>query len=1635
MTVESMVKVERRYSRKVGESFRRDKEHLALFEELANHDDLDSSLAALEFVASAQGGIGDDVLELDGNKSEDDWLVTIPEVHFSLNPGQRKVVTNDSLSSIRTSRKIASDVDLAMLAPRRNASPTRRDSKILERFSISTSKSPRPGSISTSKSPRPVFSTSTKSPRPSTASFNSRGSSSPRSVSTTKSSGSPRLPIRSSSPSTTRSSSASRATIATTAKSAGAFKSSSPTFTRASTINSPSGRRASTGTQSNRPLLASNAATTSTSAGVTKTFVRGSSPSARGSSPARTGTGWSPTPSVYSTNSRGNSPGRAGFHRGPSPSKSNNLTSRGSSPARSVSSTANRKPSPSRRNSSPATPEISSVTTSKGISIARKACTPESVEKPSGSFYDLLLETPANLRTSSFNRGSSSPGSVRSKSYDDPSNERRRSSSSQDFDSYLSKSQDRGSGYLSGSRGSTPNRELSRSHDGGSKSLSKSSSDRLSPPSGDTSVGDFNSQPYLNPRVNTGDHRILSRNVTVSEYGLDGRRISKGNKEMPSSPKVGHSLGRSTTLQQDPAFESSLMRRVSDRTASRSVGYNTLSSGGGFIPFMTNNSILSFNTSISSSLHRKLHQTDGQPQAASPHNEKREDTALAAIKDSSPHGTEESCHVDHKNTVKRTQMGSGLKKEDVTPTNHTWAGTSENEAKLNRTEMGSKSPRLTALVVSQGPVKIYQGLGDMEDMGANWCCGMEYQYRSFCKQHDCGIYKNFHDALVVSNSKFTPASKKNADEGKDLDSESVVADTPTADVRKCAGPTSDSRAFEFKNEESGELVCDAMNVEMDSADLVVKSRIQQPKCRQLSSEKANLNSSEHSQDANESKYLKSSREETLENKSGPFVIDAAVGGAGRRMSPKEGFVQEKISPDPEIITMSSVSVCESETSDEMLPLHELSPTPLAVGNKNRQLECEKAEAVIKNDLIWELDTLESSSRPLKPPDFFAVTKRHGVGAAISRVQSFNASEYDAEETRSIKDARKTKNPYHLYAGANEVYPSKSDSDEATSPKTTEVGANEMPESRPVMERAMNKRSAQRVEGVENVQVQGSPHLRETGSDLEEDNPRAPLRHVADDSNVSLPEQSHIIPLKPAKLFPFANSPKDGFGGGNYKKGDVLLMSSTKSAGSRVSSTSATSIDLTRSVDTTCSAHSQYDNALWDDPNYSGRFGDPMAGIPFKSIATLPLPLPAEVRCMELPGAVIPSSREGGSAPDSEIKTPRYNDGLEKLAGYMRSASLNARKRRPSNGPSSEGESKMHSRESSFDYFVDFLDSQPDLDLDKYGLTDVLVSAHKEAKKLENSPGANNNLRFIKRLDSRLSNNSLISDKSYESRVTDMSSDSSWESGKNRTQPSDGACQVMEQIVENANALSHGRHLSSFKFGQKKTPAISDLEAGSESPPDLEHVPSPARRPRHQKQISHATSDSSQKSAKHYDERFPDGRVLPALKSTPGIIIMCDKSPDDPKFGLNSPPRLSSNNDIGEFDGNLWEAVQIMEEEQEMEADLTPPDPIEFAVRDFTSARTPARTPSRTPARTPSHASKASSNDSHYSHHSHNSHHSHRSHNSQASSVMGMTRSPSVASKLSSKHLESSSDDGETSAERADFGSRHAHRSHCGCTIL
>lgn len=736
-------------------------------------------------------------------------------------------------------------------------------------------------------------------------------------------------------------------------------------------------------------------------------------------------------------------------------------------------------------------------------------------------------------------------------------------------------------------------------------------------------------------------------------------------------------------------------------------GFNT--SSGGFKPFMTNNSIPSFNTTaISSSLHRKLHQME-TPESVSP---------PEAVADG-----------DQRNAVKRQQLGFALKKEDVR------VGP-EIEAQPNsRMELGAKSPRMTSLIASQGSVKIYQGLGDIEDMGANWCCGMDYQYRGFCKQHECGIYKNFHDALVASKAK--------------PESESIPSDSLTS------------------KEEPAKTLSDSKKVDIESADSAVKSKMQQLKCSPVEEV-----------------------DETIKKKKEPRKLPNS---------------------DPsEIILMSPVSVCESETSEDGLPVVGKSPSSPPSKQSRQPIRTVKAEAAVKKDFNWELDTLESPSRPLKSPDFFQVSKRHGE-VAISRVQSFNASEFDGEETEAVDGQ-----PSHPHKDGTKV---KSNTDE----KTPEAAAVPVSGPRSELERAMDRGNGGEV--AETVQQKESP--------------RAPVE-APDTFNA---EKSHIIPQKPGKLFPFVKSPKDG----GYYRRDVSMMSSKTSGVSRISSTSATSIDLTRSVDTTCSAHSQYDNALWDDPNYSGRFGDPLAGIPYKSIASLPLPLPIDVRCMESPGAV---RTEGGAsaAPDSDMKTPKYNDGLEKLAGYIRSSDLNARKRRIQ--PSSEDNSKMHSRENSFDYFVDFLDSQPDLDLDGCGLTDALVSAHKEAKKLENSPGANNTLRFIKRLDSRLSNNSLISDKSYESRATDMSSDSSWESGKNRGQPLDAACQVMEQIVENANALSHGRHLSSFKFGQKKT-GSGLLEAGSESPPESDYGgPSPARR-KHSKQLSNATSDSSQKSAKHY----------------------------------------------------------------------------------------------------------------------------------------------------------------------------------------
>ena len=277
-------------------------------------------------------------------------------------------------------------------------------------------------------------------------------------------------------------------------------------------------------------------------------------------------------------------------------------------------------------------------------------------------------------------------------------------------------------------------------------------------------------------------------------------------------------------------------------------------------------------------------------------------------------------------------------------------------------------------------------------------------------------------------------------------------------------------------------------------------------------------------------------------------------------------------------------------------------------------------------------------------------------------------------------------------------------------------------------------------------------------------------------------------------------------------------SSTKSNVRRFLSTSATSIDLTRSIDTTCSTQSPYEYNIWEEPSDSGRYGYPMSSA---NLGPAPQKSSMHTEIRE------PEKVEGPCNSDIEAQDSIYDYGLEKLAGYIRSASVNARKRRASVTSSESDHSKISlSRESSFDYFVDFFEAQTNLDPEARAVADLLVSAHIEAKRVEFSPG---NSSRLKRMNSLLSNCSLRSDRSGEVVAKE---ESSWESNKS-VQTLENSREGTEQIVENATLASLDKHFSSFKFGQKKYPAgefesITTLEVVPESPPSDSGL-SPSRR--------------------------------------------------------------------------------------------------------------------------------------------------------------------------------------------------------------
>jgi len=109
---------------------------------------------------------------------------------------------------------------------------------------------------------------------------------------------------------------------------------------------------------------------------------------------------------------------------------------------------------------------------------------------------------------------------------------------------------------------------------------------------------------------------------------------------------------------------------------------------------------------------------------------------------------------------------------------------------------------------------------------------------------------------------------------------------------------------------------------------------------------------------------------------------------------------------------------------------------------------------------------------------------------------------------------------------------------------------------------------------------------------------------------------------------------------------------------------------------------------------------------------------------------------------------RYNDGLERLTSYMKTANQSARKKR---GLSDDLPSSQAS--GCFDYLVNFLESQT-------SITDVLVSAHDETLKLNDFThsvgGAHINPATVKRLDSKMTNDTaMLSNRSVQILVNEF----------------------------------------------------------------------------------------------------------------------------------------------------------------------------------------------------------------------------------------------------------------------------------------
>ena len=963
---------------------------------------------------------------------------------------------------------------------------------------------------------------------------------------------------------------------------------------------------------------------------------------------------------------------------------------------------------------------------------------------------------------------------------------------------------------------------------------------------------------------------------------------------------------------------------------------------------MTNSSIPSFYNAIPSmSLHRKLHQMDGEPHTPSSPSGSEMSSGITpgSLKSTSweggaqsrrdsmpPHGSS----GELKSPVKRQQMGFELKREDARVAQRGMEtalrmqqASQIDSVHVKSPEEGVKQPvasgypsGLTASIAAgQGHVKIYQGLGDMEDVGGSWCCGMEDSCRNLCKKHDCGIYKKFHNALVLDSS-------PDIGNRRDIKSSSTAADSEIqskpedqeeggggweSEKERSPGP-SNPQSFSSNRphiEVGSASDTDVTRSPTPSPTPGSHSRASGRKSREFAKGEKMVSDSESSPHYQDGSPTMSGADPGLgsgdaarerqrsplgwekEEKLRPSISYAADHEVGRRQNSREKTVRRHspLKPHDSLMSSQSFSRSGSVTPEETSPLDGRAPASALRGHQSRQRK--SAES--------------SRHRQLKPPDFFEVTKREGDGGmitAVSRVQNFSSPAADGGSNQRPWVMMKSNSGGNSKNVDHHVPLSDGESDEDTidgAPRASSLIRglrNKDPNfgAGSEWDRELDDANDKKFNDLLQDEDPDDEYLQTHGLDLsgaeesfvdivEDTHERRPTGFK---KNGTVQEESKKLKSpraaeRPARFSKAGGYGEAGYGGALYKKSDTVSRGSlNKSAISRISSTSATSIDLTRSCDTTCSAHSQYDNALWDDPLYSANpkpWEPKPGGMAAPNVIELRV-LPVEVGSVEPLEAELPSARHAanGGATQSGGKIIH-----EKLAQFMRSASQNARKRRLGLGLGDSAE-ELSSQESCFDYFVDFLESQASLDLEGLeasDITDVLVSAHDEARKTsEGASGGVGNL--MHSLDSRLSsNNSLVSDKSVESRVTDVSmssSESSWESGKSRSvQTLGNTGQVMEQIVESVNSLASDspKYLSSFKFGQKKTAAgalenITTTEVGLESA-SADSTPSPSRL-MYSKQVSKAKSEPSppqQKFSKHLNKTRSWKTMSPVPQPAPG----------------------------------------------------------------------------------------------------------------------------------------------------------------------